>query len=180
MTFSRRACAVLAGLMVVALALPAEAHPGHGASGWAAGFSHPFQGWDHVLVMVAVGLWAALHAGRARWLIPATFVAIMAVGAAAGAFGVAVPGAETMILISVIALAGLVLMRQRLPLAWATAVVGLFAFFHGFTHGQEMPDASQLRSFGAGFLAATAALHALGYAAGRAMSAAARRATDQA
>lgn len=174
MMFSRRPLAALAGLLVLTQALPAAAHPGHG-EGWMAGFSHPLQGWDHLLVMVAVGLWAAQHTGRARWLIPGTFVAVMAVGAVAGAWGITVPGVEAMILASVIALAGLVLMRKPLPLAWAMAVVGLFAFFHGFAHGQELPDASQLRSFGAGFLAATAILHALGYAAGRIISAIAAR-----
>lgn len=168
MSFSLRLFPVLAGSVFLALAAgPAEAHPGHVLGGWTAGFSHPLNGWDHFLVMVAVGLWAAQHEGRARWMIPATFMCVMGFGGAAGAFGPALPGVEAMILTSVIALAGLVLARRRLPLGWGMTIVGLFAFFHGFAHGQEVPDPAMLLSFGAGFLAATGALHGVGYAAGR-------------
>lgn len=168
MPFSFRRVPVLAGSLALALAaVPAAAHPGTGIGGWTAGFSHPLHGWDHFLVMVAVGLWAAQHDGRARWAIPATFVAVMGIGGVAGAFGLPLPGVEAMILVSVIVLAALVLARRRLPLGWGMAVVGLFAFFHGFAHGQEMPDPAMLLSFGAGFMAATAGLHGLGYAVGR-------------
>lgn len=166
MLFSPRRLPLLAGATLLALAAPAEAHPGHMFGGWTAGFSHPVLGWDHFLVMVAVGAWAAQHSGRARWIIPATFVAVMGIGGVAGALGLAVPGVEAMILVSVITLAGLVLTRRRLPLGWGMAVVGLFAFFHGFAHGQEIPDPLMLVSFGAGFLVATALLHCLGYAVG--------------
>lgn len=167
MLFSPRRLPHLAGVILLVLAAPAEAHPGHAAGGWTAGFSHPLLGWDHLLAMVAVGAWAAQHSGRARWIIPATFIAIMGIGAAAGALGTAVPGTEAMILVSVITLAGMMLARRRLPLGWGMAMVGLFAFFHGFAHGREMPDPSLPVSFGAGFMVATALLHGLGYAVAR-------------
>jgi urease accessory protein len=161
----------LAAALVLA-ALPAEAHPGHAFGGWAGGFAHPLTGWDHLMAMVAVGLWAAQHEGHARWMIPATFVSLMAAGGAAGTLGLALPGVEAMILISVIVLAFLVFARRRLPLAAGMAVAGLFAFFHGFAHGREIPAAAGLASFGLGFLCATALLHGAGYAIGRAAVAA--------
>jgi urease accessory protein len=167
MTFSFRHVSVLAGVFLALAAMPAAAHPGHVLGGWTAGFSHPLNGWDHFVAMVTVGLWAAQHEGRARWAIPITFVAVMGLGGIAGAFGLPVPGVETVVLLSVIVLAGLVLARRRLPLAGGMAVTGLFAFFHGFAHGHEMPEPSMLVSFGAGFMVATALLHGLGYAAGR-------------
>lgn len=167
MPLSFRRIPVLTGALLLALTGPVAAHPDVGFGGLAAGFSHPLHGWDHFLVMVAVGLWAAQHQGHARWAIPATFVAVMGIGGAAGALGMTLPGAEAMILVSVIALAGLVLARRRLPLAWGSAAAGLFALFHGLAHGQEMEDPAMLLSFGTGFMIATALLHGLGYAIGR-------------
>ena len=137
--------------VLAAAASPAAAHPaGLALGGWTAGFDHPLHGWDHFIVMVAVGLWAAQQAGRARWVIPATFVSIMAVGGVVGESGLKIPGVEAMILISVISLAALVLLRARLPLGLSIGVAALFAFFHGFAHGQEIPDAASLASFGPG------------------------------
>lgn len=162
--------------LVLATASPAMAHPGGLAGGgWTAGFAHPLHGWDHLVVMVAVGLWAAQQAGRARWMIPASFVGVMAIGGLASASGLQMPGAEAMILVSVVILAGLVLLRARLPLGVGMGMVALFAFFHGFAHGREIPDAAQLESFGLGFLVATALLHGLGYVLGRVIAAASRR-----
>ena len=162
----RRALSLAAALALAAL--PAEAHPGHAFGGWGAGFAHPLTGWDHLWAMIAIGLWAAQHEGSARWMIPATFVSVMAAGGAVGAFGLAVPGVEAMVLASVIVLAALVLARRRLPLGAGMAVAGLFAFFHGFAHGREIPVSTGLMSFGFGFLCATALLHGAGYAVGRA------------
>ncbi len=160
-----------AGVVALASAItasPALAYPGVLAlGGWAAGFSHPLQGWDHFVVMVAVGLWAAQHAGRGRWMIPATFVGVMAIGGAIGASGLNMPGVEAMILVSVVILAGLALLRARMPLRLGMAVAALFAFFHGFAHGQEIPDTTHLATFGLGFMGATALLHGLGYGVGR-------------
>ena len=167
------------GITVLALvaASPVMAHPGGLAiGGWTAGFAHPLHGWDHFVVMVAVGLWAAQQEGRARWMIPATFVSLMAIGGLVGVSGLQMPGVEAMILVSVVILAGLVLLRWHLPLGVGMAVVALFAFFHGFAHGQEIPDTAHLVSFGLGFLMATALLHGLGYALGHVRVAFAARA----
>lgn len=161
----RRAMPLAAALILAAL--PAAAHPGHGF-GWAAGFAHPLTGWDHMVAMIAVGLWAAQHAGAGRWMIPATFVGVMAAGGAVGALGLAVPGVQAMILTSVIVLGMLALMRRRLPVGMSMGVVGLFAFFHGFAHGAEAPADTGMVEFGLGFLGATALLHGAGYALGRA------------
>jgi len=142
----------------------AEAHPGHGVfHSWSDGFNHPLHGWDHLAVMIAVGAWAAIQHGRAAWALPLTFLSVMAVGGVAGALGFAVPGTELMIGISVVALGLLVITRARVNLATGVGVVGLFAFFHGYAHGLEMPDAASLTTYGFGFLAATALLHGLGF-----------------
>jgi len=146
-------------------AAPVLAHTGgESGEGWSAGFHHPLHGWDHLVVMVAVGLWAAQQAGRARWSIPLTFVSVMALGGIVGASGLAIPGFETAILLSVLVFAGLVTARARLTMGYALAIVGLFAFFHGFAHGQEIPGTSSLVTFGFGFLVATALLHVMGFA----------------
>jgi len=146
----------------------AEAHPGHGTfHSWSDGFNHPLHGWDHLAVMIAVGAWAAIQQGRAAWALPLTFLSVMAVGGIVGALGLAVPGTELMIGISVVTLGLLVLLRTRVNLATGVGVVGLFAFFHGYAHGLEMPDAASLGSYGLGFLVATALLHGLGFAAVR-------------
>jgi urease accessory protein len=152
-----------AALSVLAATAPAFAHTGVGAThGVAHGFLHPFSGVDHVLAMVAVGLFAAHLGGRALWLVPATFVAIMAASGAIGMSGLPIPYVETGIALSVLTL-GLVLMtRIAPPVGVAMGLVGVFAIFHGHAHGAEMPaDASGL-AYALGFIAATAALHAAG------------------
>lgn len=171
----RRVPALAAIIFSLWSAAQAQAHPGLHFNGIGDGFNHPLHGWDHFLVMVAVGLWAAQQTGKARWLVPATFICVMAVGGLVGAAGLSLPGVEPMILVSVITLAALVLARRRLPLGVGMTIVGLFALFHGFAHGQEVPGAANLASFGLGFLAATALLHGVGYAAGRICEAIAER-----
>jgi urease accessory protein len=162
----------IAAAAAALLALPgmALAHTAGTASGFAHGFIHPIGGLDHVLAMVAVGLYAALLGGRALWLVPATFVGMMAAGGALGMAGLVLPHAEIGIALSVIALGLAVALRIGLPTLIAMALTGLFAIFHGHAHGVEMPDASGL-TYAAGFLLATALLHgvgiALGLAAGR-------------
>ena len=155
-------------LMALALAgalLPtaALAHTGIGAAGgFAHGFWHPIGGLDHVLAMVAVGALAARLGGRALWIVPAAFVAMMAVGGFIGMEGIGLPFVETGIALSVVVLGGAIALGWRLPVAAASAVVGLFAVFHGHAHGSEMPiDASGL-AYGLGFMLATAALHVVG------------------
>ena len=155
-----------------ALTGPAFAHTGHGdAGGFVHGFMHPVGGLDHVLVMVAVGLYAATIGGRALWFVPATFVSVMAIGGALGTAGIALPYVEIGIGISVVVLGLAVALRLSLPTLAAMALVGLFAIFHGYVHGAEMPQQASGYAYAAGFMLATALLHgagiALGFAAGR-------------
>ncbi len=153
---------LIAAAALMASAAPAFAHLNpqeHGS--FAAGFSHPLFGLDHILVMVAVGLWAAQIGGRALWAVPTAFVALMAVGFALATAGIDLPFVEPAILASVVALGLLVAMAVRLDAAASAAVVGLFALFHGHAHGGELGSAGAL-PFAVGFMIATAALHAAG------------------
>lgn len=146
--------------------LPAFAHLNpeeHGS--FMAGFSHPLFGADHILAMVAVGIWAAQIGGRALWAVPSAFVGTMAIGFLMALAGIDLPFVEPAILASVIALGLLVAMAARLPVSAAVAVVGLFALFHGHAHGGELGSAGALQ-FGVGFVIATALLHVAGIAAG--------------
>jgi urease accessory protein len=157
----------LAGALLPTAAL---AHTGIGAaSGFAHGFWHPIGGLDHVLAMVAVGAFAVRLGGRAVWLVPAAFVAMMAVGGFAGLEGIQLPFVETGIALSVAVLGLAVAFQWKLPVAGASALVGLFAIFHGHAHGSEMPvDASGL-TYAAGFMLATASLHVAGIGLGLAV-----------
>jgi urease accessory protein len=130
------------------------------------GFLHPLTGWDHLLAMIAVGLWAAQHRGKALWLIPLSFVGVMLFGGILGVSGVNVPGAELAIAISVLTLGALVATMARFRPSLSMAVVGLFALFHGYAHGHEMPAAASALPFSMGFILATALLHGVGIAAG--------------
>jgi urease accessory protein len=151
--------------LLLAAAGPALAHPGHGGSG----FLHPFTGIDHLLVMVGVGLWASLLASRRpamAILVAAAFPVMMGIGAIAGFAGIKLPLVEAVILASVFVLGGLLLGAVRLPIALATALVGLFAVFHGYAHALEAPD-SAAGTYILGFMAATALLQGLGLGLGR-------------
>jgi urease accessory protein len=154
----------LTALLLAATAGPVLAHPGHEASG----FLHPLTGVDHLLAMVGVGMWAALLAARKpamAILLPATFLGMMAIGAAAGFAGIKLPLVEAVILASVFVIGGLLIGAVRLPAAWAAAIVGLFAAFHGYAHALEAPEAAA-GSYILGFLAATALLQGAGLALG--------------
>jgi len=145
----------------------ALAHPGFGpAAGFAHGFDHPVSGLDHVLAMVMVGLLACELGGRALWLVPMTFVLVMAAGGAKGMAGMALPFVEIGIALSVVVLGTVVALGVKAPTAVAMAVVGLFALFHGHAHGTEMPESMGGMTYAAGFLLATASLHAAGIALG--------------
>ncbi len=157
-------------ILAAALLLPqaALAHTGAGAHGhgFTSGFLHPLGGLDHLLAMIAVGLFAAHLGGRALWLVPLAFVALMALGGAAGFAGVALPFVELAIALSVVVFGLLVAFRTRLPLAAAMTLVGIFAIFHGHAHGAELPAGQSALTYAAGFLIATALLHAAGIAIG--------------
>ncbi|UUX49688.1 HupE/UreJ family protein [Nisaea acidiphila] len=135
----------------------------HGS--FAAGLSHPLFGADHILAMIAVGIWAFQIGGRALVGVPAAFVGCMALGFVLALSGVALPFVEPAILASVVALGLLVAAAVRLPAGVCAAVVGLFALFHGHAHGGEIGAATAL-TYGAGFVAATALLHVAGLGAG--------------
>jgi urease accessory protein len=164
------------GLLALAgAALPAvaSAHPAIGdAAGFSHGFAHPISGLDHVLAMVMVGVFAFQLGGRATWLVPTTFVLVMALGGALGAAGIDVPFVELGVALSVVVLGAVVALDVKAPLAAALGIVGLFAIFHGHAHGAEMPENVAGAAYAAGFMIATALLHAaglaLGYAIGRA------------
>jgi urease accessory protein len=159
-----RVAAAAALVLVPGVAL---AHPGHAeVGGFAHGFMHPLGGLDHVLAMVAVGLYAALLGGRALWLVPATFVGAMALGGAAGVSGYALPYTEIGIALSVVVLGLAVALRISIPTVAAMALVGVFAVFHGHAHGAEMPQNLSGYEYAAGFMLATALLHCAGIALG--------------
>lgn len=141
----------------------AFAHPGlHAESGIWHGFVHPLSGLDHIFAMVTVGLLAFRLGGRALWLLPATFVLVMAGGGALGAAGIAVPAVEIGIALSVIVLGAVVASGVEMPIALAMGMVGAFAILHGHAHGSEMAEGVSGLSYAAGFMSATALLHAAG------------------
>lgn len=157
----------LSAILFLAAAMPAYAHVGIGTtSSFTAGFTHPLSGLDHMTVMIAVGLWAALKGGRAIWAWPAAFVCVMLGGAALGMAHVPVPFVEPGILASVVALGLLVALAIDLPVSAGVAIIGLFALFHGHAHGTEVPENAGGLEYMAGFAVATALLHATGIAAG--------------
>lgn len=156
--------------IVLALSGPAVAHVGAGeVSGFAYGLAHPLGGLDHVLAMVAVGLLAASLGGRAIWLVPAAFVLMMAAGGLLAMWQVNVPYVELGIAASVVVLGLAVAARVALPTLAAMALVGFFALFHGHAHGAEMPADASGAGYAAGFMLATALLHAAGIALGLAI-----------
>jgi urease accessory protein len=152
-------------MLVLTLVFPsiALAHTGVGeTAGFMYGFAHPIGGADHLLAMVAVGLWAAQIGGRALWAVPCTFVGVMMLGGALGFSGVLVPFIEEGILVSVLVLGVLIAGAFRFPLLYSTLIVGCFAVFHGHAHGAEMPATFGVGSYTVGFVLATAMLHAAG------------------
>ena len=156
-------------LTLLALLLPvvAEAHTGAGVvGGFKSGFLHPLGGLDHVVAMVAVGLWGAQLGAPAIWLLPVAFPLVMAVGGALGVRGIPVPAVETGIAISGIVLGLMVTFAVRAPLAVAAVIVSVFAVFHGYAHGAELPTAAAPLAYSAGFVVATGLLHACGIAIG--------------
>jgi urease accessory protein len=143
-------------------ATPAFAHfdpVAHGS--FAAGFTHPFFGLDHILAMVGVGLWASLLGGRSTWAVPAAFVATMIAGFGIAMLHAGLPSVEPVIAASVVVLGLLALVALQAPTFIAMAMVGVFALFHGYAHGSELGAAGAL-PFMAGFAVATAVLHAIG------------------
>jgi urease accessory protein len=149
-----------------AAAAPAEAHTlGAAGAGLGEGFTHPLLGLDHLLAMVGVGVWAAQLGASSRWMVPAAFVAVMALGGLAGASGLHLPMVELGIAGSVLVVGALIAFGARLGTVPAMALVAAFALLHGHAHGAEMPPVANAALYGLGFVAATALLHAAGFAA---------------
>lgn len=159
-----RAALVAACLLV---ALPAWAHEGGGqAAGFLSGILHPVSGLDHVLAMVAVGLWGAQLGAPAIWLLPVAFPLVMAFGGFLGLMGVPLPGVEIGIALSAVLLGVMVATQSKPPLGAAVALVGFFAVFHGHAHGTELPEGASGLLYSVGFVIATGLLHATGIAVG--------------
>lgn len=149
--------------LLLTLAAPAFAHTeGNAAAGFASGFLHPIGGWDHVVAMVAVGLWGAFLGPPALWLLPVVFPLVMALGGALGVLGVPLAAVEIGIAASAIVLGALVAFAVKPPLWVAAVVVGAFAIFHGHAHGTELPEAASPVAYSLGFVIATGLLHAAG------------------
>jgi urease accessory protein len=153
--------AVLASMLAPAVAL---AHAGHdpAAPGIVTGLLHPLTGPDHLLAMLAVGIWAAQLRGRAAWLLPALFPAVMMIGAGVALAGVAMPAVEPVIALSVLVLGVAVMLNVRPPLVVSAALVGWFALAHGHAHGAELPLGGDVAGYATGFAATTVALHLTG------------------
>ena len=162
----------LFGLLAYVAILPvAEAHTfGSQGAGLMAGLTHPLVGLDHLLAMIAVGIWAGQLGGRAVWLIPLTFVSVMAAAATLASFGLLLPLMEPAIACSVLVLGLLIAGSVRLPTSLGALLVGLFAVCHGYAHGLELPQAASPILYGAGFVLATALLHGLGLGIGFALN----------
>ncbi|AFY94784.1 HupE/UreJ family protein [Chamaesiphon minutus] len=155
----------LVGAIAMTLLMPslASAHTGVGdTGGYWHGLMHPIGGLDHILAMVAVGLWAAQMGGKAVWAIPAAFMVAMVGSSLIAYFGVPLPGVEQGIIASDFILGLLLLFAARLPLAVSAGIVGILAIFHGYAHGAEMPETVSGLAYGGGFLISTALLHLAG------------------
>lgn len=129
---------------------------------WNEGFRHPLTGWDHVLVMVAVGVWAAQIRGQALWVLPVVFVSVMSLGGLIGAASLIIPGAEAVILLSCLSISALIARGIRFSTPVNIIIISLFAFFHGYVHGQEISASASLASYTTGFMLATLFLHGAG------------------
>jgi urease accessory protein len=161
-------------LGLAAFSAAALAHTGHEIGGFASGFAHPFGGLDHLLAMVAVGVWSTLQAApnaRQRfswyvWLWPTVFVVTMLLGALAGLDGIHIPAVESSIALSVLALGLLIALRTRLPIGVGALLVAAFAVVHGHAHGSELPDGASVWPYLTGMACTTLLLHVSGVLAG--------------
>jgi urease accessory protein len=153
----------MASLVMLIVAGNAHAHAEVGvAGGLVSGFLHPVFGPDHLVAMVAVGLWGAQLGSPAIWLLPITFPVVMAMGALLGLAGLPLPGIEIGVSGSALVLGAMVALALRPPFWVAAILVGIFAVFHGYAHGAELPEAVNPLAYGVGFVVATGLLHLCG------------------
>jgi urease accessory protein len=156
---------VLFTFLLYAQAVQAHVHKGEAVS-FLSGLKHPISGLDHVVAMIAVGLWGAQLGAPGIWVLPVAFPMVMAVGGMLGLLGVPLPGMEIGIAASAILLGAAVMMELRPPLGLAAALVGFFAIFHGYAHGSELPAGESGLLYSIGFVMATGCLHAAGISIG--------------
>lgn len=157
-----RGAIALAGIAVLVCPLPLVAHEGGSVAGLLSGLYHPVSGLDHVLAMVAVGIWGAQLGPPAIWVLPVTFPVVMAFGGMLGLLGVQLPGVEIGIGVSALLLGLMIAFEAGLDLRMAVALVGFFAIFHGFAHGAELPPGQSGLLYSLGFVASTGTLHGIG------------------
>ncbi|MFV1921797.1 MAG: HupE/UreJ family protein [Methylotenera sp.] len=155
----------LYSLPLLAFSTIAFAHPGHALISLQAGFMHPFMGWDHLLMMIAIGLWASRQGGHSRWQLPTLFVSFMALGASLGFTGIGIAGVEVTIAIGLLLMSVLLFTHQSVPKIVAMAFVSVIATTHGLAHGLELIGQPYTAAV-VGMLMATAVLHTIGYFAG--------------
>lgn len=150
---------LLSLLLLMGLSSSALAHPGHAFGGIGSGLLHPFSGMDHLLAMVAIGLWAGQRGMHQVWLLPAVFMSLLAAGAGVALLFPALPMIETGIAASVLVLGLIIALAVKVPTALSIVLAAAFGFVHGYAHGLEMPGTAAPALYALGFLAATAALH---------------------
>jgi urease accessory protein len=164
---SRRPALSLVLLLLGLGAGPVHAHDGHGmADGFLAGVLHPVTGLDHLLAMVAVGIWGAFLGRPLIWQLPVAFPLVVLIGGVLGIAGVSLPFVEAGIALSVVVLGAAIALRWSAPTVVAVAIIAVFAIFHGHAHGTELPQAAAPQSHAAGFVLATGLLHLAGVALG--------------
>jgi urease accessory protein len=167
MTHHHRHVVAAISLLLALACTPACAHTGSMSGGFVGGFAHPLFGPDHVVAMVAVGLWGAFLGAPAIWLLPIVFPLVMAMGGVIGILGVPLPSVETGIALSAIVLGMMVALAAKPPLLVAAVLVGAFAIFHGYAHGAELPPGTDAVAYSVGFVVATGLLHLTGIAFGQ-------------
>ena len=153
---------IAAAALAVLTPLPVAAHEGASAAGLISGLLHPVTGLDHVLAMIAVGIWGAQLGAPAIWVLPVTFPMVMALGGMAGLLGLSLPGVEVGIGLSALLLGAMVAMERRPDLRAAAVLVGFFAVFHGYAHGAELPEGQSGLLYSIGFVVSTGLLHGAG------------------
>ncbi len=159
--------ACLASLLAMAIAGPASAHMGTGLpGGFKSGFVHPLTGFDHLLAMVSVGIWGAFLGRPLIVALPVIFPTVMVAGAALGMYNVPIPSVEIGIALSVLLLGAVIALAWKAPIWAACAIVGVFAIFHGYAHGRELPSAADPIGYAVGFVLATGLLHVSGIGVG--------------
>ena len=167
MRFVPKASLAVTAVALAALSTAAFAHIGdHSHMSFAEGLAHPLSGLDHLLAMVAVGLWASQIGGRALWLLPLTFPVVMAAGAALGFEGAPLPWVEIGIAASVLVLGALIAFKAKPSLAVSVPLVAAFAALHGYSHGVDLPGSVSALTYAGGFVAATLVLHLTGISIG--------------